>query len=275
MQKNKLKTFFKIILIIALFVCINYTNGVNREVTIAEKVITNLFTLPQRIIVHLKNYVKDDTNLYFSNIETLKNENDKLKQEISDLKNKMSDYEVIEAENNLLKQHVKLSDLYPNYSVIVADIIMNSKSNWENTYIINRGSRHGIEPNMAVIAESGLVGYIESVTDTTSKIVSILDVGNSISGRVTRTRDTIIVKGSSELAEKKQMKIINIPIGVSLVEGDKIETSGIGGIYPKGILVGKVKSFEQKNNPVENEAIVESIVDFDKLETVAIIKVED
>lgn len=275
MQKSRLKTVLKIILIIALFVCINYTNGVNREVTIVEKVITNLFTLPQRVIVHVKNYIEDDNNLYFSNIETLKNENDKMKQEIAELKDKMADYEVLETENNLLKQHIKLSDLYPNYSVIVADIIMDSKSNWENTYIINRGSKHGIEPNMVVIAENGLVGYIESVTDTTSKIVSILDVGNSISGRVTRTRDTIIVKGSSELAEKKQMKIINIPIGVSLVEGDKIETSGIGGIYPKGILVGKVKSFEQKNNPVENEAIVESIVDFDKLETVAIIRVED
>lgn len=275
MQKSKFKTVLKIILIIALFVCINYTNGVNREVTIVEKLVTNLFTLPQRVIVHVKNYIEEDNNLYFSNIETLKNENDKRKQEISDLKEKMADYEMLEAENKLLKQHIKLSELYPNYSVIVADIIMDSKSNWENTYIVNRGSKHGIEPNMAVIAENGLVGYIESVTDTTSKIVSILDVGNSISGRVTRTRDTIIVKGSSELAEKKQMKIINIPIGVSLVEGDKIETSGIGGIYPKGILVGKVKSFEQKNNPVENEAIVESIVDFDKLETVAIIRVED
>lgn len=275
MQKNKYKVFLKIILIIALFVCINYTNGVNREVTIFEKVITNLFTLPQRVIVYVKNYVKDDNNLYFSNIETLKTENDKMKKELSDLKDKIADYEVLEAENNLLKQHIKLSDLYPNYSVIVADIIMDSKSNWENTYIINRGSKHGIQPNMAVIAENGLVGYIESVTETTSKIVSILDVGNSISGRVTRTRDTIIVRGSSELAEQKQMKIINIPIGVSLVEGDKIETSGIGGIYPKGILVGKVKSFEQKNNPVENEAIVESIVDFDKLETVAIIRVEN
>lgn len=275
MQKNKYKVFLKMILIIALFVCINYTNGVNREVTIFEKVITNLFTLPQRVIVYVKNYVKDDNNLYFSNIETLKTENDKMKKELSDLKDKIADYEVLEAENNLLKQHIKLSDLYPNYSVIVADIIMDSKSNWENTYIINRGSKHGIEPNMAVIAENGLVGYIESVTETTSKIVSILDVGNSISGRVTRTRDTIIVRGSSELAEQKQMKIINIPIGVSLVEGDKIETSGIGGIYPKGILVGKVKSFEQKNNPVENEAIVESIVDFDKLETVAIIRVEN
>ena len=114
-------------------------------------------------------------------------------------------------------------------------------------------------------------GYVESVTATTAKVVSILDAGNAVSARIVRTRDTVISKGSLQLAENKQMRIINIPIGVSLVEGDKIETSGQGGIYPKGILIGKVKSFEQKNNPVENEAIIESLVDFDKLETVAII----
>ena len=180
MPQKRLKTFLKIILIIALLTCINYTNGTNRKVTIFEEIVTNLFTLPQRVIVHVKNYVKDDNNLYFSNIETLKNENEKMKQEIKELEQEMLDYEVLAAENELLKQHIKLADLYPNYTVIVADIIMDSRSNWEYTYTINRGSNHGIGPNMAVIAEDGLVGYVESVTSNTAKIVSILDVGNSI-----------------------------------------------------------------------------------------------
>ena len=138
---------------------------------------------------------------------------------------------------------------------------------------LNAGAREAylMEEPMAVIAESGLVGYIESVTSNTAKVVSILDAGNAVSARVTRTRDTVISKGSLSLAEKRQMRITNIPIGVSLIEGDKIETSGLGGIYPKGILIGKVRSFEQKSNPVENEAIIESYVDFDKLETVAVI----
>ena len=272
MQKTGFKTIFKIIIIIALFACINLTNGENRKVTIFEEVISDIVTLPQRAIVHIKNYFKEDGNIFFENIETLKNKNDELKSENQKLKQKMLDYEVLLAENEVLKKHVKLADLYPNYSVIVADIIMDSGTSWNYTYIVNRGSKDGIEPNMAVIAEDGLVGYVESVTSNTAKVVSILDAGNSISARVTRTRDTVISKGSISLAENMQMRIINIPTGVTLVEGDKIETSGLGGIYPKGILIGKIKSFEQKNNPIENEAIVESFVDFGKIETVAIIK---
>ena len=271
MHKGNFKVLLKIILIVVLFACINYTNGTNRKITIFEEIISDIITAPQRIIVHAKNYFKEDGNIFFSNIETLKEENDNLKEENSKIKEKLLLYEALIAENEILRSHIKLANLYPNYSVIVADIIMDSGSNWEFTYTINRGSNDGIEPNMAVIAEEGLVGYIESVTSNTAKVVSILDAGNAISARVTRTRDAVVSKGSIQLSQNMQMRVMNIPIGVSLVEGDKIETSGIGGIYPKGLLIGKIKSFEQKNNPLENEAIVESFVNFNKLETVAVI----
>lgn len=270
MQENRFKTFLKIILIIALFVCINYTNGTNRKVTIFEELISDLITAPQKIIAYIKNYVEED-NQYFASVEDLKKENELLNNKIEEMQIKVLEYESLQAENEILKSHIKLSELYPDYSVIVADIIIASTNNWEYTYVVNRGSKHGIKPNMAVIAEGGLVGYVESVTSDTAKIVSILDAGNAISARVIRTRDTVITKGSLSLAENKQMRITNIPIGVTLVEGDKIETSGLGGIYPKGILIGKVENFEQKNNPVENEAVIESFVDFDKLETIAVI----
>ena len=270
MQRERVKIFLKIIFIIAIFILINYTNGNSRKVTIFENVVTNLISLPQRFIVNAKNYTSEN-NEYFSNVERLQKENEELTQELKKINEKLLNYENLQAENELLKKHIKLANLYPDYSIIVADIITASTSNWEYTYTINRGSKDGIEPNMAVIAESGLVGYIESVTSNTAKVVSILDAGNAVSARVTRTRDTVISKGSLSLAEKRQMRITNIPIGVSLIEGDKIETSGLGGIYPKGILIGKVRSFEQKSNPVENEAIIESYVDFDKLETVAVI----
>lgn len=270
MQRERVKIFLKIIFIIAIFILINYTSGNSRKVTIFENVVTNLISLPQRFIVNAKNYTSEN-NEYFSNVERLQKENEELTQELKEINEKLLNYENLQAENELLKKHIKLANLYPDYSIIVADIITASTSNWEYTYTINRGSKDGIEPNMAVIAESGLVGYIESVTSNTAKVVSILDAGNAVSARVTRTRDTVISKGSLSLAEKRQMRITNIPIGVSLIEGDKIETSGLGGIYPKGILIGKVRSFEQKSNPVENEAIIESYVDFDKLETVAVI----
>ena len=124
---------------------------------------------------------------------------------------------------------------------------------------------------MAVVTSQGLVGYIETTTTSTSKIVSIIDAGNSVSGRIVRTRDAIICKGSSLLRENGKLKVKDIPLGVELLEGDKVETSGMGGIYPKGIAIGEVETVTLKKNPAENEAIVQTYVDFNRLETVAVI----
>ena len=183
-------------------------------------------------------------------------------------------YEVLVSENDILKEHVNLTNSYPDYTVIVANIISESSSNWEKIYTINRGARDGITANMSVVAENGLVGYVETVTENSAKIIAILDPGNTVSSRTTRTRDSLTCKGNSSLMNNNEVKLTKIPTDLVLVEGDKIETSGLGGRYPKGIPIGEVKKFIVKKNPIENEAIVETFVDFNKLETVAIIKEE-
>ena len=272
MQKKKWKVILKLAFIVALFACISHTNGVGRKVTIVEEIASDFVTLPQRFIVYTKHFFGEDKNIFFQDVQKLKEENNSLKEKVDELQAQMMDYEMLKAENETLKKHSILEASYPNYEVIVADIIMTSSSNWSIVYTLNKGEKDGVMPKMAVICKEGLVGYVETVTANTAKVISILDAGNAVSARITRTRDTVIAKGNLSLADKNQIKITNIPTNVSLIEGDKIETSGLGGIYPKGILIGKVKRFEQKNNPIENEAIVESLVDFEKLETVAVIK---
>ncbi len=267
---SKVKRAFLIIFIIILFICIGFTNGKNRRVTMVESILSEIITLPQNAYTYAKSWITNDMK-FFNQVESLEEENKKLKAENEELNAKLINYEVILSENLILKEHVNLTDSYPDYNVIVADIISESASNWEETYIINRGEKDGIKPNMVVVAEEGLVGYIESVTNNTAKVISILDPGNTVSVRTTRTRDSLICKGNSAISGKNQVKLNTIPTDLTLVEGDKIETSGLGGKYPKGIPIGEVKSFTLKKNPIENEAIVEAFVDFNKLETVAII----
>ena len=270
-MKNKFfKNLFIIICIVGLFALISLTNGKSRKATIIETIVSDIVTAPQRIFTYIKNWAIHDKD-FFSNIDELKEKNENLKNENEELKNKMMDYELLASENNMLKEHLKLQSEYSDYNVVVAEVIADATSNWEKTYIINKGARDGIQPNMAVITSNGLVGYIETTTDNSSKVVSIIDAGNSVSGRIIRTRDAVLCNGSSLLKEEGKMKIQNIPIGVELLEGDKVETSGLGGIYPKGIAIGEVTKITIKKNPVENEAIVETFVDFNRLETVAVI----
>lgn len=270
MKSTKFKFIFVLISIILVFVLISYTSGNTRKVTVIEGLLSSIITLPQNGFAYLRNWVVKDAS-FFSQIDELKSENDELKKENEELKTLLADYEVLKASNEVLKEETKLMNAYPDYEVIIANIIADSTSNWEEVYVINKGSDDGIEANMAVICTSGLVGYVESTTNNTAKVVSILDAGNAVSARSTRTRDALICKGNISLKDNEQLKITSIPMGVELLEGDKIETSGMGGRYPKGIAIGEVVSFTVKQNPTENEAIVETYVDFNKLETVAVI----
>ena len=269
-RNNKLKKFLLIIFIVVLFICIGFTNGNNRKVTIVESILSGVVTLPQKGYIYAKNWLGKNTD-FFKQVEALEEENRKLKEENDELNAKLINYEVILSENSILKEHVNLTTSYPDYNVVIADIISESASNWEEVFVINRGENDGVEPNMAVVAEDGLVGYVESVTSNTAKVITILDPGNTVSSRTTRTRDSLTCKGNSALSSENKIRVTKIPTDLTLVEGDKLETSGLGGRYPKGIPIGEITKFTVKKNPIENEAVLKAYVDFNKLETVAII----
>ena len=123
---------------------------------------------------------------------------------------------------------------------------------------------------MSVISESGLVGYVVSCTDTTSKVQTIIDPASSVSSTISTTRDSIVCKGILESTDR--IKASFIPIDANLVIGDSVETSGMGGIYPKGIHIGTIKEIRSTKNPTDRYALVETAVDFSKLETVLVVK---
>lgn len=270
MRESKLKKIFVIIFIIIVFILIGFTNGNNRKVTVIETLISELITLPQKGYIYAKNWITKDMD-FFKQVESLENEKKELKEKNDELNAKLINYEVILSENSILKEHVNLTASYPDYNVVVADVISEAVSNWEEVILINRGEKDGIKPDMVVVAEEGLVGYVKSVTSNTAKVVTILDPGATVSARTTRTRDSLTCKGNSSLSSENKIKVTKIPTGLTLVEGDRIETSGLGGKYQKGIPIGEIVKFTVKKNPVENEAVLKTYIDFNKLETVAII----
>ena len=273
MQGKWIKTIFKVIALIVLFACISQTNSTPRKTTLIESFVSDLISFPQRVYANAKAYVASD-EAYFKELETLRKENEELKTKLEEYEKFAIDYEQVTAENEVMRSHLKLAEKYKDYNLVVADIISDSATNWEATYIINKGSKDGIKPGMTVITHEGLVGYVETVTNKTSKIISILDAGNSVSSRVSRTRDEVVCKGSISSSEKQELNVMNIPMWTILIEGDRVETSGVGGIYPKGINIGKIVEIVNKKNPIENEAIVKTDVDFNKLETVGVVVFE-
>lgn len=267
MNRNKKSGLVGIIItIIILIILVVVTN--NNSIQIGG--IANNIVMPiQNGLTYLKNKIAGN-NSFFVNINNLKEENDNLKEANKELEQKLRELEIIRAENQVLKEYANLAEKYSEYETVPAYIINRNISNFSECMVINAGRKDGIEANMAVISEKGLVGYIVSVTDTTAKVQPIIDTSTSVSATITTTRDSIVCKGI--LDSTKTLKATYIPIDATLAIGDVVETSGMGGIYPKGISIGVIKEIVDTRNIADRYAIVETSVDFSKIETVLVIK---
>lgn len=267
MKRNKKSGVIGIIItIIILIILVAVTNNNSKYIEgIASKIVMPI----QNGLTYLKNKVTGN-NGFFIDVQNLRTENEQLKQSNKELEEKLRELEIVRSENEMLREYANLTEKYSEYSTIPAYIISRDVSNFSNNIVINAGSKDGVMPNMAVISEKGLVGYVVSTTDTTSKVQTIVDTATNVSASVTTTRDSIICKGI--LDSSTTLKATYIPIDATLTVGDNVETSGMGGIYPRGITIGKIKEIINTKNIADRYAIIETAVDFSKIETVLVIK---
>ena len=178
----------------------------------------------------------------------------------------------LKVKNEELRRALDIKDQYSNMDMIGANIIAKDMGNWFDIFTIDRGSKDGISNNYPIVTSNGLVGRVMQTDVFSSKVIAIIDEDSSISARLSRTSDLVIVKGDRKLKEQGLCIMNYIPADADISAGDRVETSGVGGIYPKGILIGKVKEVRQRTNELDRYAIIEPVVDFKRLEEVFILK---
>lgn len=222
----------------------------------------------QNGLIYTKNKITGNST-FFTDITALKEENKQLKSKKDELEKSLRELEIIKAENETLKEYVNLKEKYTDYNTVPGYIINKDLSNYSNVIIINIGSKDGIKVNMPVISGEGLVGHVVEVSENTSKVVTILDTSSTVSSVIGNAREGTIIRGT--LDDKTKLKASEIPPSATIAEGDKAETSGLGGIYPKGITIGTIKSIKNTKNLSNRYAMVEPAVNFNKLEAVLVI----
>lgn len=256
-----------VITIIILILIVIFSNG-ESNVSFFENAASKLVMPIQNGLTYLKNKISGN-DTFFTDINKLEEENKQLQEKNSELEQSLRELENIKTENEMLKEYLNLTEKYGEYKTIPAYVINKDISNYSKTIIINVGKNDGIEEDMTVIADQGLVGHVVSVTDTTAKVQAIIDTASSVSSIMSSTEESIICKGT--LDSTTELKAMYIPTDYNIIQGDSIETSGLGGIYPKGIHIGTVKQVESTKNVTDRYAIIETAVNFDKLSTVLVI----
>ena len=268
MYKNKKAEIAGIVITIIILILIVVFSNADSETSFLENAASKLVMPIQNGLTYLKNGISGNST-FFTDINNLKQENEELKQKNSELEQSLRELENIKSENETLKEYLDLTEKYGEYKTVPAYIINKDISNYSNTIVINVGTDDGIQENMTVIADQGLVGHVISVTNNTAKVRTIVDTSSSVSCSLSTTDESIVCKGTLE--EESALKAMYIPDDDGIIQGDSVETSGLGGIYPKGIHVGSIKRVVNTQNATDRYAIVETAVDFDKLDTVLVI----
>lgn len=209
---------------------------------------------------------------YFGNTKKLNKKIEELESKLSETNIKLNELEILKVKNEDLQKLLKIDEKYSHFEKVYANVITRSYDNWNETFVIDKGTNDGISEKQTVIAEGGLVGYVSEVNENTSTVVTILDVSSSVSVEISNINALALLKGDYSLKDNSKIKLVNIPIDVELSEGETIYTSGIGGLYKKGIPIGKVEDIVNKKNNIDRYAVVDTFVDFESLDMVAVVK---
>ena len=125
--------------------------------------------------------------------------------------------------------------------------------------------------NQPVLSQNGLVGLVFETGYGWAKIQTILDPSTSVGCRITRTGDISVTEGDNALVNDGLLKMLYISKQFTILEGDIVETSGLGEIYPRGILLGKIKEIKVSENSNSQYATIIPTVDFSNLQEVLVI----
>ena len=255
--------FLIIATFIGLFMLMSQTH--TNEGTSRFQSVVQTLTYPLQVSVNsVASAVKDLWNSYISLID-VNEENKLLRQQLLDIEEKMNQH----IENSV--QFLRLRDqlLFASKKItekIFAEIIGESADNNHDISLINRGSNQLVQRNYIVLRKEGLVGRIQSVSPFQSSVQLITDHRSRVSSLIQRNRIRGLIYGTHKGLEMRQInQHANIKIG------DRVISSGLGGLYPKGLLIGWVKEIRHQKHELFKTAILDSAVDFNQIEEVFVI----
>jgi rod shape-determining protein MreC len=175
----------------------------------------------------------------------------------------------LEQENNRLRRSLQYRERAV-FKLIPARIIARDASTWWNTVKIDRGAEDGVKSDMPVLTEEGLVGKTTTVADRSATVILIADENCKVAARVEGTREQGIVKGErTSSTSMPEISLNFLSKNADLKSGQKAYTSGVGGVYPSGVLIGAVKEFKARQ--LDGYATILPAVDLTTLEDVFVV----
>ncbi len=256
--------------VVSLFCIIFFAARGRFQAPVSSQAVSLVLSPFQQVTAWVANEVHYVTGAVWE-MATLYEQNKMLRSEVEQLRGINLQANEALAENERLRKMIGYQQAARQFDLVTARVIGRESDTWSRMIVIDRGTMNGIANDMPVVTPQGLVGRVVEAGLNSSKVQLILDPRSSVGTIVQRaeSRVTGIVQGDMDNPTMPQM--VNIPKNADVVEGDVIVTSGFGGVYPKGIIVGLVSSLKNDDGGLLKIGVLEAAVDFQKLEDVMVI----
>ena len=264
-------TGFKVLLgvIFILFGVLLYTASAGGSVF--SDALGFLTTPMQKVSTVVTNNAAATANTVLQSKEDLEAENAALKKEIEELNAKLIDYYQVKLENEQFRSVLELKEENKDFQFVSAAVIGRDPNDMFYSFYIEKGESSGISLNDPVITNSGVVGWISSVNASYSKVTTILSADTSIAALDKLTRESGVLSSDIKYADQGIIKLGYLTVDTKVKPGDIIVTSGLGGIYPKDLPVGKVQEVMPEEYDVSYCAAVKPLVDVKTVRDVFVI----
>lgn len=210
---------------------------------------------------------------YLYKYDSLQAENESLRSQLADAQQSARDGIAASEENTRLRKLLELREKHTDYEMESCKVVLWSSSNWSSSFTISKGKTSGIELNDPVVTEYGVVvGQVTELGDTWATVSTVIDVDMSIGAYVGTSGSSGMSIGEFALMKKKEAKLTFLAEGAQIFVGDEVLTSGSGGAFPAGLLIGTISNVQTEAGGQIEYGIIKPECNFDSLVQVFVIK---
>ena len=232
-----------------------------------------VLTYPFRSAVTAVATWAEDKQRYYKDYSDLIAENEALRERVAELERDARQAEADREENALLRELLELREQRRDLTFESATVIDRESTNWTSALTLNRGTAHGVEKNDCVVsAEGDLVGVVSAVGYNWCTVLTVIDTDTELGARVFRTQEVAVAEGDLALMGEGELKLSYLSADAQLLSGDVVTTSGLGGFYPRGLVIGTVESVRTGDDGLAQYAVLAPAARLGELSEVFIIK---
>lgn len=254
------------LLVLLSLVLLTLSAGRERDLSSPEKIALDILAPVQKAIMSVVDGVAWVGRRYFFLVETAE-ENETLRREVSRLRRDMVEMRESHLANTRLRRLLEFKEA-TDTPMLAAEVVGLDPTAWFRTVILDKGTGDGVARGMAVVHNDGVVGRIVEVSRRHAKVLLIIDRNSSVDAVVQRSRTRGIFAGTPDGTCLLKFVVHNADVA----EGDMILTSGLTGTFPKGLILGRVRRIDKRDDQtIFKQVTVSPAVDFDRLEEVLIV----